>query len=589
VAPAAISVIGHLCFASLLLAKWEAFEEREGGPLIAANLSALNTGAPGVGPSWFLVFLPAWLAEAMVILSCVCALYGSMGVTSINPRIGHFNGMMQSTLSAAFKWNLLNRLETASGSWLLVFWPLYVAFGVQTLLHACKEADNRNRRPGFPFAASHLLAIVISFKLSGIYSYDEVSWANVLWPVWGIASFFGAALFAAICCGVPILLRRCVISHLASLLLVLFAILLAFFIPALVFAVRLTLWLDGEASFTAAQIIGPYLAALILLLLLMLGAAAFMGISFSLRAARAASDDIDEDSEAEPPSADSLPGMFIRESSTLFRPVAGPPNPNQFLRHLSGSYARPADLDHDQPGSRAVGALPSSERQATIGPGDRVNAQANDHLSEVHHDLFVGNAGTPEASPMAAGALLRGSRPQSRTLVVDILDEGDLGESVENDGPSGASAGGSTTGGGFFSFARCSLAGSTPCSTGLMTSPVSASGAVASGEATATFAARSRLAPGSAKGSGDVMDDFSAADGGTDAGSEPSGGQCWICFTGPREAVLLQCGHGGLCYPCAERCWTLRPRVCPLCREKVTGIVKVAPNPSDPNIYLTQR
>mmetsp|Transcript_31096 Transcript_31096/g.91176 ORF Transcript_31096/g.91176 Transcript_31096/m.91176 type:complete len:164 (-) Transcript_31096:533-1024(-) len=80
-----------------------------------------------------------------------------------------------------------------------------------------------------------------------------------------------------------------------------------------------------------------------------------------------------------------------------------------------------------------------------------------------------------------------------------------------------------------------------------------------------------------------------SADGGSGSGSETGGDHCWICFTGPREAVLLHCGHGGICYACAERCWKLRPRVCPLCRERVAGIARVAPNPAHPKLYVTQR
>lgn len=242
VAPAALSVVGHLCFASLLLAKWQAFEEVEGGPLVAANLSSLDTGAPGVGPSWPVVFAPAWAAEAAVVLSSVLALSLTVGGASLNARLGHVNALAQAGLSALFKLKLLHRLQDAHGAWLPVFWPLYAALGVQTLLHTCKQADERNRRPGFPFSASHLLGIVVSLKLSGVYSYDEVSWSNVLWPLWGIASFLGATLFAAACCGIPLLLRRCVVSQLASLLLVLFALLVALFVPALVFIIRLTLW-----------------------------------------------------------------------------------------------------------------------------------------------------------------------------------------------------------------------------------------------------------------------------------------------------------------------------------------------------------
>mmetsp|Transcript_5279 Transcript_5279/g.17134 ORF Transcript_5279/g.17134 Transcript_5279/m.17134 type:complete len:206 (-) Transcript_5279:144-761(-) len=87
----------------------------------------------------------------------------------------------------------------------------------------------------------------------------------------------------------------------------------------------------------------------------------------------------------------------------------------------------------------------------------------------------------------------------------------------------------------------------------------------------------------------DSRSEAGSADGGSGSGSETGGDHCWICFTGPREAVLLHCGHGGICYACAERCWKLRPRVCPLCRERVAGIARVAPNPAHPKLYVTQR
>lgn len=52
---------------------------------------------------------------------------------------------------------------------------------------------------------------------------------------------------------------------------------------------------------------------------------------------------------------------------------------------------------------------------------------------------------------------------------------------------------------------------------------------------------------------------------------------CWICEGGPREAVFLECGHGGVCYPCAEKCWsTQRRHGCPMCRQPVTQVVRVA-------------
>jgi hypothetical protein len=27
---------------------------------------------------------------------------------------------------------------------------------------------------------------------------------------------------------------------------------------------------------------------------------------------------------------------------------------------------------------------------------------------------------------------------------------------------------------------------------------------------------------------------------------------CFVCLEGRRDAVLLECGHGGLCVPCAQ-------------------------------------
>ena len=54
---------------------------------------------------------------------------------------------------------------------------------------------------------------------------------------------------------------------------------------------------------------------------------------------------------------------------------------------------------------------------------------------------------------------------------------------------------------------------------------------------------------------------------------------CWICCVGPREAVLMECGHGGLCMKCAELCTKKRPPVCPMCRARIVKVLQVG----DPN------
>lgn len=50
---------------------------------------------------------------------------------------------------------------------------------------------------------------------------------------------------------------------------------------------------------------------------------------------------------------------------------------------------------------------------------------------------------------------------------------------------------------------------------------------------------------------------------------------CAICFTGPRDAVLLECGHGGICYSCARRCLRKKGRECPMCRAPVDQVVQI--------------
>ena len=51
---------------------------------------------------------------------------------------------------------------------------------------------------------------------------------------------------------------------------------------------------------------------------------------------------------------------------------------------------------------------------------------------------------------------------------------------------------------------------------------------------------------------------------------------CLVCMESPQDAVLLlDCGHSGLCVACASRLWE-RDRRCPLCREGIAGIMRIA-------------
>ena len=86
--------------------------------------------------------------------------------------------------------------------------------------------------------------------------------------------------------------------------------------------------------------------------------------------------------------------------------------------------------------------------------------------------------------------------------------------------------------------------------------------------AASTGSAGSASAPGPAS--------LAAAPLGSDrsAGSQ-DGDVCFICFSGPRDAVLLECGHGGLCFGCATRCMQMRFQECPICRQPISQIVQL--------------
>jgi hypothetical protein len=52
------------------------------------------------------------------------------------------------------------------------------------------------------------------------------------------------------------------------------------------------------------------------------------------------------------------------------------------------------------------------------------------------------------------------------------------------------------------------------------------------------------------------------------------GNNCIICLEQSSDAVLLECGHSGLCVDCASVLWT-RARRCPLCRQGFAAVVRI--------------
>lgn len=51
--------------------------------------------------------------------------------------------------------------------------------------------------------------------------------------------------------------------------------------------------------------------------------------------------------------------------------------------------------------------------------------------------------------------------------------------------------------------------------------------------------------------------------------------ECCICFDSKPDAVIMECGHGGICYECGKHMIATEPRVCHLCREGIAYILKM--------------
>ena len=52
---------------------------------------------------------------------------------------------------------------------------------------------------------------------------------------------------------------------------------------------------------------------------------------------------------------------------------------------------------------------------------------------------------------------------------------------------------------------------------------------------------------------------------------------CYLCMDRAADAVLVECGHGGLCVKCADTLWRQGEdgRCCPLCRHRFIGVMRI--------------
>ena len=70
------------------------------------------------------------------------------------------------------------------------------------------------------------------------------------------------------------------------------------------------------------------------------------------------------------------------------------------------------------------------------------------------------------------------------------------------------------------------------------------------------------------------------------AGAEDeNAGLCYICYTNEANAVMMNCGHGGVCYDCSVE-FLLKKGECMECRSQVSHVVKIDRQPKLNNIVI---
>ncbi|KAJ1446469.1 hypothetical protein M885DRAFT_546312 [Pelagophyceae sp. CCMP2097] len=55
----------------------------------------------------------------------------------------------------------------------------------------------------------------------------------------------------------------------------------------------------------------------------------------------------------------------------------------------------------------------------------------------------------------------------------------------------------------------------------------------------------------------------------------PQSQLCYVCCLERRDAVIMECGHGGLCFECGKALARRHPRTCPICRALISSVLKI--------------
>ena len=61
---------------------------------------------------------------------------------------------------------------------------------------------------------------------------------------------------------------------------------------------------------------------------------------------------------------------------------------------------------------------------------------------------------------------------------------------------------------------------------------------------------------------------------------------CYVCCVARKNAVIMECGHGGICFECGKSLASRHPRNCPICRAPISAVLRVERRePGSPHVF----
>ena len=329
---------------------------------------------------------------------------------------------------------------------------------------------------------------------------------------------------------------------------------------------RLASWLDGSTAITPAMILLPYLLSLSVVLVGLLACLALVTFSSHvahMHAARFGATDGgsgEEDGMSELLSSLPPPMALVRESSTLFRRVSTATLDKYTQRHptpiMEGGDAANGEGEEESGRHQLLVSYDGNGRPPlsdSIALGSDGTLASDDSLAEEMMPNAAATAAAANATPAATATpaieLASSAAAAATTVDVELTEIVTHSRTEEPDEMRQLNA----------LFGDGSLSSTRPA-------PVAVCESCGSSEAPS--------AEPSARAPASLGAEAESGGGGDEEGLD--GETCWICCVGGRDAVLLECGHGGICFACAQKCARQRPPLCPMCRQRISRIVQLA-------------